>query len=172
MIAELPERGRAERILVSLGPGSFTGVRIGLATARALGLAWSAQVLGFPTLQLVAQMDVAFGPLELLSYENPNPPNFLVCMTGGHGEWFLQPFSPAREPIGPVRSLPPQQAIDLYPQPVVVGSRAREFVELRKSGKAYPALPDARYGWFLPTGFLTSNLAPIYGRPPDARLPA
>ena len=56
MIAELPDKGRAERIVVSLGPGSFTGVRIGLAAARALGLAWQAEVLGYPTLALVAAM--------------------------------------------------------------------------------------------------------------------
>ncbi len=56
MIAELPDKGRAERIVVSLGPGSFTGVRIGLAAARALGLAWQAEVLGYPTPALVAAM--------------------------------------------------------------------------------------------------------------------
>ena len=78
MIADLPGKGRAERILVSLGPGSFTGVRIGIATARALGFAWSAHVLGYPTLALVAAMAEAEGA-----------PEVTVCMTGGHGEWFV-----------------------------------------------------------------------------------
>ena len=51
MIAELPGKGRADEIRVSLGPGSFTGVRIGLAVARALGIAWHAEVRGYPTLR-------------------------------------------------------------------------------------------------------------------------
>ena len=56
LIAELPGRGRANRILVSLGPGSFTGTRIGLAAARSLAIAWGADVRGYPTLALVAAM--------------------------------------------------------------------------------------------------------------------
>jgi tRNA threonylcarbamoyl adenosine modification protein YeaZ len=172
MIAELPEKGRAERILVSLGPGSFTGVRIGLATARALGLAWGAEVLGYPTLHLVAEMGAAAKRGEPLSHENPSPPNFLLCMAGGHGEWFVQPFSPAREPIGPVRSLRPEEAVDLYSEPVVIGSRSREFVALRGSGEAWEVLPNAFRASALTGYSLTWNLAPLYGRPPDARLPA
>lgn len=59
MIAALPDRGKAARIAVAMGPGSFTGVRIGLATARALALVWDAQVVGYPTLALVAAMALA-----------------------------------------------------------------------------------------------------------------
>ena len=79
MIAELPDKGHADRVVVSLGPGSFTGVRIGLAAARALGLAWKAEVLGYPTLALVAAMAFARRPGPLTE-----------CMTGGHGEWIVQ----------------------------------------------------------------------------------
>jgi len=173
MIAELSGRGRADRILVSLGPGSFTGVRIGLAAARALGLAWGAEVLGYPTLALVAAMNSDTGdtghPGRL---EMGVPPDILVCMAGGHGEWFVQPFlSPANQPSGPCRSLAPAAAVAEYGQQIVVGSRAGEFVALRGSGRAHEFLPDAAKAKWVAGTLLTSKLVPIYGRPPDARLP-
>ena len=56
MIADLPERGRASSIAVARGPGSFTGVRIGLAVARSLAFAWGATLQGYSTMALVAAM--------------------------------------------------------------------------------------------------------------------
>lgn len=162
MIAELPDKGRADRILVSLGPGSFTGVRIGLAAARALGLAWHAEVFGYPTLALVAAM---------ARERSPGP--VTVCMTGGHGEWFVQDFAADGLPQSGHASLPPQQAaVTARQHYMIAGSQARALADIRGAGEALELLPDARCLPLLPEALLTSSLAPIYGRPPDARLPA
>ena len=161
MIAELPGKGRAERVVVSLGPGSFTGVRIGLAAARALGLAWQAEVLGYPTLALIAAM---------ARERRPGPVS--VCATGGHGEWFVQEFAPGGLPEGELASLPPAEALKFLKHDLVAGNQAEALVALRGHGEALPLLPDARCLSLLPEPLLTSNLAPVYGRPPDARLPA
>jgi len=162
MIAELPDKGRAARIVVSLGPGSFTGVRIGLATARALGLAWGAQVLGYPTLALVAAMARA---------ERPGKP-VSVCMTGGHGEWFVQNFGPDAEPDDELVSLPPEEASTRCRHAIIAGSQAQAAADLLGDGRnALDLLPDARRASLLLEREFGIGLAPIYGRAPDARLP-
>lgn len=48
------ERHPSRRIIVEVGPGSFTGLRVGLAAAKALALAWGAELLGVRSTQLVA----------------------------------------------------------------------------------------------------------------------
>ena len=162
MIAELPDRGRAARILVSLGPGSFTGVRIGLAAARALGLAWGAKVVGYPTLALVAAMARSDGEKREAT----------VCMAGGHGEWFVQDFDRSGVPADDVVSLPPDEAAARAVHAMVAGSRAEELASrLEGNHTAMALLPDARRACLLPDAVLTGTLSPIYGRGPDARLP-
>lgn len=161
MIAELPDRGRAERIFVSLGPGSFTGVRIGLAAARALGLAWKSRVTGYETLPLVA---------AIARCARPGP--ITVCMSGGHGEWFVQDFAADGTAERPHASVSPERAAALTRHSTVTGSQAEALVSLRGWGEAMPLLPDARLFLQLRGKFETDDLAPLYGRPPDARLPA
>ena len=160
MIAELPKKGRADEIRVSLGPGSFTGVRIGLAVARALGVAWGTPVRGYPTLALIATMARGFDGRAIT-----------VCMTGGHGEWFMQDFGADGLPLNEVVSLPPDAAAAREAQEILAGSKAEELGERLQVDPAPVRLPDARHALALPDSLLRETLSPLYGRPPDAKLP-
>ena len=158
MISRLPDRGKAQHIFVSLGPGSFTGVRIGIATARALGFAWQAEVRGYPTLALVAAM---------ARVEHAGP--ITVCMTGGHGEWFVQNFGHNGFPEGALYSLPPAEASARQNHHVIAGNQADSMAAADRT--TLDLLPDARFALSVPEALLTGTISPIYGRAPDARLP-
>ncbi|MFM7404211.1 MAG: tRNA (adenosine(37)-N6)-threonylcarbamoyltransferase complex dimerization subunit type 1 TsaB [Erythrobacter sp.] len=159
MIAALPDKGRSARIYVSLGPGSFTGVRIGLATARALGFAWGSEVLGYPTLALIAAQAHAAQPGQPVT----------VCTNGGHGEWFLQDFEADGSAHGAVRSLTPEAAVAAGGQLVLAGNRAQDLAaRLGDQRQVLDLLPDAAEITLLPPMLLSAHLAPIYGRGPDA----
>ena len=159
MIAALPGRGRASRIAVALGPGSFTGVRVGLAAARGLALAWGSEVIGYPTLDLVAAIARA---------EHGDQP-VAVAMTGGHGEWFVEGYDAAGAITRPLASLRPAEATAASPEQLVAGTQAKALVAARLSGEALEIWPDARRVPLLPETTFTAEAHPLYGRAPDAR---
>lgn len=159
MIAALPGKGRADRIAVALGPGSFTGLRVGLAAARALAFAWGAALVGYPTLALVGAMARREGC------------GVTVAMTGGHGEWFMQDYAAGGEATASLTSQTPDDAAISAAFALVVGSQAEALVALRGSGEALALWPDARDFMLLPAAACTAQVHPLYGRAPDARLP-
>ena len=162
MIKELPGNGRADEIRIGRGPGSFTGTRIGLATARALGIAWKAEVRGLPTLALVAATNCDLdGPVT-------------VCMAGGHGEWLVQNFGADRRPQDDPQSLPPDRAVKAALHSAIFGNRAADLAQALgdPAVRVNAFLPDARNALQVPEELLTPELSPIYAREPDAKLPA
>ena len=50
VVAQGGGRSAVERVAVTVGPGSFTGIRVGISAARAIGLATGAPVVGVSTL--------------------------------------------------------------------------------------------------------------------------
>jgi len=79
-----------DAIGVTCGPGGFTGIRVGLATARGLGLAAARPVLGVSTFAAVARS-------LLLPADDPR--NILVLIESKRADLYAQLFSPRREPL-------------------------------------------------------------------------
>jgi tRNA threonylcarbamoyl adenosine modification protein YeaZ len=160
MIRDLLGTSVPDAVLVDCGPGSFTGIRVGLAAARALGLAWGVPVHGFSSLGLIAA-----GAADDLGAA--------VAITGGHGELFVQCFAgtPPRA-TGALASLTPAAAAAAIADDRVLGSGASALVAARGHGRAVEAAPRAADLVRMHQDDTLLPPRPIYGRAPDAALPA
>jgi tRNA threonylcarbamoyl adenosine modification protein YeaZ/ribosomal-protein-alanine acetyltransferase len=153
-----------ERIAVTIGPGTFTGVRIGLAMARGLGLARGLPVIGIDSLSAIAANEVTSDSF------------LLVAADARNGEVYTASFDPRRQMVGPPTLVPAKLATkDLPPSSIVIGTAAvrviaesgRNDLVLSHSGN----VPDAALFSSLAVDVKgTGNMpSPLYLRAPDAK---
>lgn len=158
MIAELLDGKRPDRILVGIGPGSFTGIRVAIAAAHGLAIGWVAALDGMSSLALLAAGTDSDGQVA-------------AAVIGGHGELFVQQFDAATaEPTSELRNLVPDEAARFVTAELVVGSGAVTLVEARGWGEAREAWPSAADALKLPRALRCLPAKPVYARAPDARV--
>jgi tRNA threonylcarbamoyl adenosine modification protein YeaZ len=123
------------RIAVTTGPGSFTGLRIGLSAARGLGLALNIPVLGIPSL-LALSLRAQCDPVAVL-------------LDAKRGEAYFQTFSGPGIPIRDAALLPIEDAHNLVPpgSATITSPLVDIAAVARFASTADPALypPEAAY---------------------------
>jgi tRNA threonylcarbamoyl adenosine modification protein YeaZ len=159
MLAELLDGRQATTVLVGVGPGSFTGIRVAIAAANGLAIGWGAQLRGMSSLALLAAGAEGEGEVA-------------AAILGGHGELFVQQFDPTTsQPTSDLRNLKPTDAARFATAPLIVGSGAAKLVAARGWGEARETWPSASNALKLPAGLRTLSAKPVYARAPDARIP-
>src|SRR5262245_42428018 len=152
-----------DRFSATCGPGTFTGIRIGLAFVRGLSLATGRPALGIPTLEAIAR---SVG-------DNPAGRPVAVAVDARRGEVYFQLFASTNEPQ--LCTISTAAALCRGEGVLIAGTGA---------GLLLPHLPDAvrSQGANMPDPLAVARLAaqrdptqappdPLYLRAPDARLP-
>ena len=162
-----------ERLAVTTGPGTFTGVRLGLAACRAYAVALDVPLMGIPTMQAMAQAATVDQPV-------------FVAIDARRDELYCQLFSKIQSPQGRAGLTSPlviaRDALAQYlpDEPFAVIGTGASFV-LDQSSIANlsdaPEYPQARYVASMAGAQNWSDLSaqtlpePIYLRAADATLP-
>ncbi len=168
-------KGQLDGYAASRGPGSFTGVRVGLGTVRGLALAADRPALGVVTLEAMAE---SLGPAEA---------ERVPMLDAGRGEVYFARYDPAGSPPG--ERVPPTVG------PVARACGGAAAVFFGPGADAYAAELDGRVArgprrvaegvarlalerlvgglaaeGVAVDGLVTDGLSPLYLRPPDAEL--
>jgi tRNA threonylcarbamoyladenosine biosynthesis protein TsaB len=158
-----------DRVAATTGPGSFTGLRVGLAAARGFGVATGLPVVGVSTFSVYAA--------PYLVADNRFP--VIAAIDARHEHVYLQVFSPEGRTLIAPRLAPLSDAIRAASEApsILVGSAARAVADgLAKSSPAPPTV-DARetpdIAWVAQIGAVTQEEKlppnPLYLRAPDTQ---
>ena len=160
-----------DRIAVTTGPGSFTGLRVGLSAARGIGLAAGKPVVGVTTLSAYA------APIVSDSGEQP----IISAIDARHDHVYLQVVSGNGGALLTPRVAPVSEALEAarFGAPHLVGNAARILADRWPADAAPPfkidqqAAPDIAWVAWLGVAIdpETAPARPYYLRAPDAKPP-
>jgi tRNA threonylcarbamoyladenosine biosynthesis protein TsaB len=174
LIARLMDVARLEfadidRIAVTVGPGSFTGVRVGIAAARGIALAAGKPAIGLTTLAAFTAPHVAAGFAGTV----------VPVIDARHGHVYMQVFGPGGRAAIPPRLAAVREVVEAARSraPALITGSATELVAAEWPADEPPpqivaaSAPDI--GWVARLGAAAQPdralPKPLYLRPPDAR---
>jgi tRNA threonylcarbamoyl adenosine modification protein YeaZ len=169
MAAAAIEFGELDRIAVTVGPGSFTGLRVGIAAARGIALAAGKPAIGLTTLSAYAAPHIAADDTRSVA----------AVIDARHEHVYLQVFGPGGRTVVAPRVAPLREAVlaALTGSARVVGSAADLITASWPRTEPAPALVDQRgapdIDWIARLGAAAGDPhgppKPLYLRPPDAQ---
>jgi tRNA threonylcarbamoyladenosine biosynthesis protein TsaB len=159
-----------DRYAVTVGPGTFTGIRVGVAAGRGLSLAAGRPLIGITTLEAYAAE---------LADESEGAP-VAIALDARRGEVYFQTFDSAGQPLSEAAALAPEAAAEsLGTDAVLAGSGARLVADalsalgrtVRLSSRDLGPGPDPMIIARLATEKAVPDRrpAPLYLRPADAK---
>jgi tRNA threonylcarbamoyladenosine biosynthesis protein TsaB len=157
-----------DRVVVTTGPGSFTGLRVGISAARGLGVATGIPVVGVSTLSAYSA--------PYLGADDNAP--VVAAIDARHSHVYLQVFAPGGRTLVAPRLAPLSEAVRAASgiASCIVGSAAQAVADGVPQSTA-PVIVDARdapdIAWIAQIGAVSpepdSPPRPEYLRAPDAQ---
>ena len=174
LIARVLERARLtfseiDRIAVTTGPGSFTGLRVGISAARGIALATDKPAMGLSTLAAFAA--------PFIAADDTLP--VVVAIDARHDHVYLQVFGPGGRTLVAARLVPLREALRAAATgaPRLVGTAANLLAAAWPAGERAPTVVEQRQApdidWVARLGAAVvetgSPPKPLYLRAPDAQ---
>jgi len=158
-----------DRIVVTVGPGSFTGLRVGVAAARGIALAANKPAVGLSTLSAFVAPHISAGESKPL----------IAVIDARHNHVYMQVFSPdGRTLVQPrIASLDEAVRASMTGPARIVGSAAQMVADAWPAGEPSPSYVEPRAApaieWVARLGVVASSSQalpkPLYLRAPDAQ---